>query len=65
MGISDISNATGVNYSTVRTIIRDFRLNGGRVKRLLNFVSKKSLMRKKQAAYKNPMANCPNLSLMK
>ena len=48
MSISEISTTTGANYSTVRTIIRDFRLNGGRVNRLLNFVSKKSLLRKKQ-----------------
>lgn len=50
MPLKQIAENIGVNYSSIRTLVSDFRANGGRTNRLLNYMSKKSLMEKKQRA---------------
>ena len=62
LSIAEISNITGVIYSTVRTIIRDYRVHECRVNRLLNFVTKRSLIRKKLNRGLKNITVCPELS---
>lgn len=61
-----IANETGLNYSTVRTICQINRDTKGRYNRVLNFMTKKSLLIKKNsildraAKRRNERAtNCP------
>ena len=43
--LSSIATTTGINYSSVRTLAQQHREGNGRVNRLLNFMSKKSLLK--------------------
>ena len=40
-----IAQETGVNYSSIRTVFQKYREGGGRINRLLNFNSKKSILK--------------------
>ena len=43
--LKQVSLLSGVNYSTVRTQAQQYRDDNGRVNRLLNFMTKRSLLK--------------------
>ena len=47
MSIQKIANEIGLNYSTIRTICQIHRDNSGRYNRILNFMTKKAMLSRK------------------
>ena len=53
---STIAKITKINYSTVRTIVSTYQRTGGRINKLLTYMTKKVILDKRQKAAKNLQA---------
>ena len=46
--MNSIADELGLNYSTIRTLVQQYRDSGGRFNRLLNYMAKKSFMKSRE-----------------